>query len=120
MGQLTKSEIENKFDVIKYKMGRLEEEIDQLKPQVLQHFNEYIDRVINNEIPEGYRLPPSKVCFYNDDGFNPWTAPHLQLSPGEFSRGPFQFERIIVKLRDEYVEETPWVSHVNINFSLSR
>lgn len=116
---MVSKEIEEKFEFIGYRMRRLEEEIDQLKPQVLQHFNEYVDGVINNEIPEGYRLPPSRECFYMNGGFNIWTPAHLQLSPGEFSRGPFQFERIIAKLRDKYVEETPWVSDVNITFLLS-
>jgi len=94
----------------------------QLKPHVLQHFNSYVKNVINPKLPTGHVLVESEYVSFGDrlgkPGFEITTG--LIKSPSGFSRGPWEFERIIIKLCDEYRVKAKWVVHIDYGFELSR
>ena len=113
-------DLEEKAVALELKRKAFEQEADKLKPEVLNHFNKYINEVINPSIPEGYSLPPSKTCFYEERGFNIWTASTIKMPNGEFFGGPFEFERTIMDLTEKYKENNPWISRVTISFDLSK
>ncbi|MBN2052010.1 hypothetical protein JW756_00730 [Candidatus Woesearchaeota archaeon] len=93
-----------------------------LAPMVLKHFNQYVENVINPKLPQGYILLPSEHVFFGDrlkrPGFEITTG-SIQTPQGN-SKGPFEFEAIIMDLFHEYQAQTPWVTYIDYGFYLSK
>ena len=109
-----------KLASIKARVDTLELEAEELKPEVLDHFNKYIDEVINPRFKGDFSMPHSDNCIYDGGKFIVYTSPYLVMPDGKNFRGPVERDGELVDLIIDYEEKAPWLSSVRIEFSLSQ
>ncbi|MFH1840001.1 MAG: hypothetical protein ABH849_02530 [Nanoarchaeota archaeon] len=87
-----------------------------LIPEVLQHFDKFIEEELLPALP-GYKLPSSRAEYSGDTlGFNLWIGPIID-SDGYRIIGYQDFPKrneadTFCDLCTKYVKETPWVSAI--------
>ena len=108
-----------KLASIRARIKFIELETEELKPQVLGHFNKYVDEVINPKFQGAFLMPHSDNCIYHNGKFIVYTPHYLIMPDGRKFRGPVERDGELTDLIIDYEEKAPWLSSVGIEFSLS-
>jgi hypothetical protein len=111
-------EINSKLFEMKKKIAEANKDVEALIPQVLDHFNNYLEHVINPALPAGYSInKATDACYYHDRGFVITTG--CYNTPFGPTCEPIECEGIVLDLIWEYQENHKW-AWIETGFEFSK
>jgi hypothetical protein len=88
-------------------------------PDILNHFNSFVENEINPKLPEGYKLDDAIHICYDPSCAKCVITTGLYLTPKGKSHGPMEFQDIILPMLEKYAERYKvWIKEVEPGFDI--
>lgn len=111
-------QLQNEFMQLTNQYDELQVNGQRMVPKVVQHFNEYLQTVVNPALPKGYAVLESNHALFTNGKFIVNTGPYQ--TPVGITNEPLEIENIVMDLLSKYQKNTPWIDSVWHTFSLSQ